>query len=477
MNGQQATAQHSIAALGVPAYNAPWFCARVASPLDFRPAMFLFYSLLFTCGVLLAAPYYLWRLRGSKQSASDWGERFGFLPETLQQAEPGAIWIHAVSVGETLAVVGLVRELQQRYPGRKIFLSSVTPAGREAGQRRLPGVAGQFFLPLDWKWSVRRALDRIRPSLLVIVETELWPNLLWAAREHGARVVLVNARISDRSFRRYQRIRGFMRRVLGNLDRICAQTDLDRERFRSLGAAPDSVVVTGNLKFDFSPPRRGDFTVVLRKALEVAGRQPVVVAASTMPGEESRLLPAWAQIRHRFPQALLILAPRHPARFAEVAALLGGQGQEFVSRTSLRADEQGMAPQLTSAGILLLDTIGELSGIFELANVVFIGGSLVPTGGHNLLEPAFWAKPTIFGPHMENFRDMARLFLESRAGLQVANSETLGTAILELLEDPSRAKKLGEAARVVLDRERGATERVLEQLKDWLKTPVTTLTP
>ena len=177
------------------------------------------------------------------------------------------------------------------------------------------------------------------------------------------------------------------------------------------------------------------------------------------------------------PQALLILAPRHPARFSEVAALLGGQGQEFVSRTSLRADEQGMAPQLTSAGILLLDTIGELSGIFELANVVFIGGSLVPTGGHNLLEPAFWAKPTIFGPHMENFRDMARLFLESRAGLQVANSETLGTAILELLEDPSRAKKLGEAARVVLDRERGATERVLEQLKDWLKTPVTTLTP
>lgn len=477
MTDRQEAAQRSIAAFGIPAYNAPWFRPCMASPLDFRPGMFLVYSLLFTCGVLLTAPYYLWRLRGSKQSASDWGERFGFLPETLQQAQPGAIWIHAVSVGETLAVVGLVRELQQRYPGRKIFLSCVTPAGREAGQRRLPGVAGQFFLPLDWKWSVSRALERIRPSLLVIVETELWPNLLRAAREHGARVVLVNARISDRSFRRYRRVRGFMRRVLGNLDRICAQTDLDSERFRSLGAAPDSVVVTGNLKFDFSAPRLGEFPLTLRKALGIAGRQPVVVVASTMPGEEALLLPAWAEIRRRFPRSLLILAPRHPARFAEVAALLGSQGREFVSRTSLRADEQGMASQLTSAGILLLDTIGELSGIFELANVVFMGGSLVPAGGHNLLEPAFWAKPIVFGPHMENFRDIARLFLESGAALQVEDSGKLGRSILDLLDDPSRAKRLGEAARAVLDRERGATERVLEQLKEWLKTPVTTLTP
>lgn len=438
--------------------------------------MFLLYSLLFTCGLLLAAPYYLWRLRGNILSAAGWGERFGSLPEAFQQTEPGAVWIHAVSVGETLAVVGLIRELQQRYPGRKIFVSHVTPAGRQAGQRRLPGVAGQFFLPLDWKWSVSRALDRIRPGLLVIAETELWPNLLRAARERGARVVLVNGRVSDRSFRRYRLVRGFMRRVLGGVDRVCAQTDLDGERFRSLGAAPERVVVAGNLKFDFDPPHLGDFPVLLRKGLEAAGCQPIVVAASTMPSEEALLLPAWAEIQGRYPQALLILAPRHPARFAEVATLLRGRGVEFVARTNLQADPHEIASQLATAGILLLDTIGELAAIFELADVVFMGGSLVPTGGHNLLEPAFWAKPIIFGPHMDNFRDMARLFLESGAGIQVADAERLRAAALELLDDPSRAKKLGAAARAVLDRERGATERVIEQFKEWLDSPAPILT-
>ncbi len=438
--------------------------------------MFLLYSLLFTCGLLLAAPYYLWRLRGNILSAGGWGERFGFLPEAFQQTEPGAVWIHAVSVGETLAVVGLIRQLQQRYPGRKIFVSHVTPAGRDAGQRRLPGVAGQFFLPLDWKWSVSRALDRIRPGLLGIAETELWPNLLRAARERDARVVLVNGRISDRSFRRYQLVRGFMRRVLGGVDRICAQTHLDGERFRSLGAGPERVVVAGNLKFDFDPPHLGGFPVLLREGLEAAGRQPVVVAASTMPGEEALLLPAWTEIQGRYPQALLLLAPRHPARFAEVTTLLRQCGVEFVARTNLQADSREIASQLATAGILLLDTIGELAAIFELADVVFMGGSLVPTGGHNLLEPAFWAKPIIFGPHMDNFRDMARLFLESGAGVQVADAGKLGAAALGLFDDPSRAKELGAAARAVLDRERGATERVLEQLKEWLDSPAPILT-
>jgi 3-deoxy-D-manno-octulosonic-acid transferase len=195
-----------------------------------------------------------------------------------------------------------------------------------------------------------------------------------------------------------------------------------------------------------------------------------------MPGEEALLLPAWAEIRRRFPRSLLILAPRHPARFAEVAALLSGQGREFVSRTTLQMGEHGIASQLASAEILLLDTIGELSGIFELAIVVFLGGSLVPTGGHNLLEPAFWAKPIVFGPHMENFRDIARLFLESGAALQVPDSGELAAVIFELLNDASRAKRLGEAARAVLDRQRGATDRVLEQLKEWLNAPVPTLT-
>jgi 3-deoxy-D-manno-octulosonic-acid transferase len=436
--------------------------------------MFLVYSLLFSLGVVLAAPYYLWRLRGKIISGAGWRERFGFLPAAFRQNEVGAIWVHAVSVGETLAAIGLVRELQQRYPARKIFLSHVTPAGREAGEARLPDLAGRFYLPLDWGWAVRRALRLLRPALLVVVETELWPNLLRAAHESGARVVLVNARLSDRSLGRYRLVRPFVRRVLENVDRICAQTATDAGRFRSLGARVECVVVTGNMKFDAAPPRAEDLPRLLGKALELAQRSPVIVAASTMPGEEALLLPAWAEIRRRHPQAVLILAPRHPARFETVAQLLGQEGRAYVRRTALAAEGQEVASQIASAEILLLDTIGELAGIFELADVVFVGGSLVPTGGHNLLEPAFWAKPIVFGPHMWNFRDIARLFQQAGAALQVRNAQELSRAVLELLGEAARRRALGQAAKQVLEHHAGATERVLEHMKEWLGTGIPT---
>ncbi len=283
------------------------------------------------------------------------------------------MWIHGVSVGETLAVAGLVKELQRRYPKRKIFLSHVTPAGREAGQTRLPTLAGRFYLPLDWRWSVRRALSRIRPALLLVVETELWPNLLQAAHECGARVVVVNARLSDRSLSRYRLVRPFMRRVLENVDLICAQSAREAERFRSLGAETERVAVTGNLKFDATPPEAGELAARLEKALQLAPRSPVIVAASTMPGEETLLLSAWAEIRRVHPQALLILAPRHPARFEAVAQLLARERRDFVRRTALERDEQKLASQIASSEILLLDTIGELAGIFKAGRCGFCG--------------------------------------------------------------------------------------------------------
>lgn len=430
--------------------------------------MFLVYSLLFSLGVVLTAPYYLWRLRGKIVSGAGWRERFGFLPLSFQQEEMGAIWVHAVSVGETLAVVGLVRALEQRYPGRKIFLSHITPAGREAGETRLPGVAGRFYLPLDWSCCIRRVLRRLRPALLVIVETELWPNLLRTAHESGARVVLVNARLSDRSLRRYQLIRPFMRRVLANVDRICAQSARDAERYGALGATSERVVVTGNMKFDAAPPRAGELSRLLGKALPLAQRSPVIVAASTMPGEEALLLPAWREIQRVHPRALLILAPRHPVRFDAVAELLAQEMGGCVRRTTLAVEEQEVASQIASAEILLLDTIGELAGIFELADVVFVGGSLVPTGGHNLLEPAFWAKPIVFGPHMWNFRDIAQLFLQAGVALQVHDVQELSRITLELLGNTAQQRELGQAAKQVLGNHAGATERVLQQLKEWL---------
>lgn len=432
--------------------------------------MFLVYSLMFSLGVILAAPYYLWRLRGKIISGAGWGERLGFLPASFQQNERSAIWVHAVSVGETLAVAGLVRALRERYPERKIFLSHVTPAGREAGESRIQGVAGRFYLPLDWTFAVKRAMDCIRPSLLLIVETELWPNLTRAARASGVRVVVVNARLSDRSYPRYRLAGSFMRRVLENVDRVCAQSPRDAERFLSLGARPERVFVTGNLKFDALPPQTGDLAKLLIGALRIAQRGPIVVAASTMPGEESLLLPAWSEIRRRVPRALMILAPRHPARFEAVSQLLAGKGLGYARRTELEMVQERMASQLAGPEVLLLDSIGELAGIFNVADVVFMGGSLVPTGGHNLLEPAFWGKPILFGPYMENFRDMVELFLGAGGAVQIRDCSELARSAIELIENPERRRQLGEAARSLLKQESGATERVLDHVKDWLVT-------
>lgn len=422
--------------------------------------MFLLYGLVYTLGVILAAPYYLWRRRGS--SAVRWRERFGALPFAPQR-EPGAIWVHAVSVGETLAVVGLVKALAEHYPRRKIFLSHVTPAGREAGEKRLPGVAGRFYLPLDWAWCVRRAVEQVRPALLVIAETELWPNLLREARRSGARVVLVNARLSDRSFGGYRLVRPLLRRLLEPIDWICAQTEKDAQRFRELGAKGERVVVTGNLKFDAEPPHLMA-TAKLKAALARGERAPLVAAASTMPGEEALMLLAWDEIRRRHPRALLLLAPRHPARFTQVAELLADQGRSFVRRTTLETNREPAACQLPE--ILLLDTIGELAGTLELADLVFVGGSLVETGGHNLLEPAFWSKPILFGPHMENCRDLAQLFLEAGAAVRVRDAKDLARQALELLDDSERRRRLGERAKQVLQQASGATPRVVARIRE-----------
>ncbi len=433
--------------------------------------MYLIYSFLVTLGVLFTAPYYLWKRRDAL-AGRRWRERFGLLPESFQQAERGAVWIHAVSVGETLAVVRLARELQRVFPGRKIFLSSVTPAGRSAGESRLPSIAGRFYLPMDWRGAVRATLKRIQPSLLVIVETELWPNLLRASHDFGARIILVNARLSTRSYRRYFLVRRFMRSVLQRVDVICAQTETDVDRFRHLGAAPERVVLSGNLKFDSEPPRLGDFPRLLEKATAAAGRGPIMIAASTMPGEEPIVLKAWSKLRARYPKAMLILAPRHPARFDEVAQILTDSGCSYARRTHLASQEPEILGQVAAPEILLLDTIGELSGILELADVVFVGGSLVPTGGHNILEGAYWAKPVVFGPHMDNFRDIAQLFLQAEACVQVQDVQDLTESVLKLLGDCAARRRLGERAKQVLERETGATARVLEQIQRLLAAPL-----
>jgi 3-deoxy-D-manno-octulosonic-acid transferase len=426
--------------------------------------MYLVYSMLFTLGVLLTAPFYLWR-KGRNLGRTYWRERFGQIP--FQEAEPGAIWVHAVSVGETIAVAGLVKKIQEAFPQRRVFLSHVTPAGREAGEARLPALAGRFYLPFDWGWTVRKALARIQPALLIMVETELWPNLLCAARQAGAHTLLVNGRISRTSLRNYGLIRPFMRRVLADVETICAQSEGDAQRFRQLGAVPERIRMVGNLKFDSQPPQPGEFSRALKAVLHSTQRGPVLVAASTMPGEESFVLEGWDLIAARYPQALLILAPRHPTRFDQVSQDLARAGRGFIRRTTLKIEGQEISPPLSSSGILLLDTIGELAGVFELADLVFIGGSLVPAGGHNPLEPAYWSKVIPFGPHMENFEAIAKLLLQAGAAIQISKPEELAHTAW-LLENSETRSRLGEGARRVLERHSGATARTLDTVREIL---------
>jgi 3-deoxy-D-manno-octulosonic-acid transferase len=261
-----------------------------------------------------------------------------------------------------------------------------------------------------------------------------------------------------------------MRHVLEHVDVICAQTEADAERFRHLGAAPERIVLSGNLKFDSEPPRLAAFPRLLEKAAGVTGRGPILIAASTMPGEEPLVLQAWSRVRAQYPQALLILAPRHPARFDEVAQILTDSGYSYARRTHLASQEPEISSQVTAPEVLLLDSIGELAGILELADAVFMGGSLVPTGGHNILEAAYWAKPVVFGPHMENFQDIARLFLEAKACVQVQDAEEFAESVLKLFGDPAAARRLGERGKQVLEMQTGATARVLEQIQRLLET-------
>ena len=425
--------------------------------------MSFLYSLLLTLAALVAAPFYLIRYGLRELPRGYWRERLGRLPEGLgEPAQAGAIWIHAVSVGETLAVAGLARELRRRNPSRPLYLSHVTPTGRAAGESRITDAAGRFYLPLDWKWAVRRVFERLRPSLLIVAETELWPNLIQVAREGGTRVVLVNARLSERSFRGYRRFRFFFAGVLKSLDRVFAQPERDAERFRALGVPAGKVMVAGNLKFDGRPPEPGELSRRLREALQDANRGPVLVAGSTMAGEERLLLGGWNWIRARFPQALLVLAPRHPQRLGETARLLEDAKRPFVRRSALTPSD--FDRRIASAEVLLLDSMGELAGVYELADVAFVGGSLGPSGGHNLLAPAYWAKPVLFGPHMENFIDMAEQFVSEEAGYQVRDAEGLGRRAVELFGDPERRQAAGRRARRLLERESGATVRIAESI-------------
>jgi 3-deoxy-D-manno-octulosonic-acid transferase len=417
----------------------------------------LLYTLLLTVGFVLAMPWFLWKGRGSGKYLRTFRERMGRLPASLNVDGDRSIWIHAVSVGEVLAARPLLPALRERFPGHRLFVSTTTMTGHAVARKSLRGVDGLFYAPFDFPHPVRHALEVLNPSLLVLVETELWPNLIHEAHRRGTRVALVNGRISPRSFPRYRRLRALLAGTLAEIDLYLMQGEAHAERIRALGAAAERVRVTGNLKFDAVPPGRLPERLV--RLLQAGGAsRPLWVAGSTVGGEEELVLRAFHRVRTDVPDARLLVAPRHPERFDAVPALVEAAGFRCLRRSALD-------PAAWMDGeVLLLDTLGELSEVYALASVVFVGGSLVPAGGHNILEPAVAGKPVVVGPHMENFQEIAEQFRAEQAVVQVASADELGGCVSSLLLDDERRSLLGSRARDLVGRNRGAVDRSADAL-------------
>lgn len=371
------------------------------------------------------------------------------------------MWLHAVSVGEALSAAELIRRLRAACPWAPVFVSCGTVAGRALAAEKLAGLAaGVFYAPLDYRFAVRSVLRRLRPAAVVVMETEIWPNLYREARRAGAALIVVNGRISDRTVERYRRFRWFFARVLAQADLILAQSELDRERYLAIGAKEERAVCGGNLKFDFRPADKeppAEIAAFLRRCAPAA----VWIAASTMPpaydgdiDEDDAVIAAFRTLAGQRPGTLLILAPRRPERFQEAAEKLRRSGLAFARRSQLTA-------ATPAAPVLLLDSIGELSSLFRLADAVFMGGSLAARGGHNILEPAFFGRGIVVGPHMENFRAIAREFLDAGAMIQIRSADELAPAVAELLGDPGRRSRLGALAREAAERNRGAADRAV----------------
>jgi 3-deoxy-D-manno-octulosonic-acid transferase len=418
--------------------------------------MYWVYSALLGLWLLVSLPYWLMQMMRHGKYRAGLRERLGRVPARL--ARPAAqttIWVHAVSVGEVLAVSGLIGAMRRRFPQHRVVVSTTTDSGQQLARKRF-GEENVFYFPLDFAFAIRPYLEALRPQLIVIAETEFWPNFLRQAHRCGARIAVVNARISDRSWPGYRRMRWLLTRVLQHVDLFLAQTESDRQRLADIGATGERVEVAGNLKFDVAPPAPPSIVSSLRNELENAGAGPVIVCGSTVDDEEPLLLRAFENVLASHPRAVMILAPRHPERFAAVAQLLEQLSVRFWRRSLWSGDP-------ISGGVLLLDSIGELASLYALADIAFVGGSLVPRGGHNIIEPAQHGVPIIVGNHTENFRDIVELF-ETRKAVRVVTPAELPLVFMELISNPAERKALGQRAAGTLREQMGATDRTVAAL-------------
>jgi 3-deoxy-D-manno-octulosonic-acid transferase len=427
--------------------------------------VYLLYDLFLVMALLISSPYWLMRLLRQGKYRSGLGQRLGTVPpqvRALAATGKPLIWVHAVSVGEILAIAGLVQQMRARFASYTIAISSTTATGYALAGARF-GAESVFYFPLDLRWAVGRYVRLLRPRLVVLAETEFWPNFLRAARRSGARLLVVNARISDRSYPRYRCFSFLLRRVLRDVDSFLAQSEEDAQRLRAIGADAQRVRVAGNLKFETARPAASQCREQLQARIEEISAAPLVVFGSTVEGEEALLIETFRRVSESHPRAIIILAPRHKERFATVAGLLQAAGIPFARRSDPRWPHHLQAGQM-----LLLDSIGELAAIYSLASVAFVGGSLAPRGGHNILEPASFAVPTLVGPHTESFRDIVRRFEAAGGVLVVRDEHELLATMLRLLADPVERKRVGERGYGVLHENQGATERTLAEIEKLL---------
>ncbi len=426
--------------------------------------VYLLYDILLLVAALFLTPYYLWRGFRYGKSRRGIRERLGRYGRGRLVGLNGrpVVWVHAVSVGETRAVVPLLNRLKERYPDHALVLTNVTETGREVASR-LDCVDLCLFFPFDLSWVVRRVLKKLRPKLVILVETEIWPNLVRQTSRAGIPLVLVNGRISDRSFPRYRKVRALLRPLLHRIDLFAMQTELDAERIRELGAPGEHVRVTGNLKFDMAVPElSAEDKSAFRSLLGLDSGRRVLVAGSTHQGEEEIILQAFRKVQETVPDVQLILVPRHPERAADVAELVKASGFEVVLRS------QCPRRKADADAVVVGDTLGEMLRFYSLADVVFVGGSLVPVGGHNILEASLLAKPVLFGPCMNNFKEIAQLILFAAGGRKVADAGELAAAVTELLQDDALRLRMGRSGHALIERHAGATERTLNSLAVWL---------
>jgi 3-deoxy-D-manno-octulosonic-acid transferase len=472
-------------------------CAQSLKP----QSMYFLYSFALSLLFFALLPYFAYQALRHGKYAGSFKERMGWAPVQPGSTDDGreTIWLHAVSVGEFLAARALLDKLKIDLPAYRLVVSTTTLTGQTLARLPSNNFDGTFYFPFDWRFSVRRALDRVKPSIVVILETELWPNFLRECRRRDVIVILANGRISERSFRRYRRVRSFIRRTIGDLSLMIMQTEADAERARQLGAS--RVRVCGNLKYDVAfegfgspddsnlrseisnlePAEQANLAGDIDQLFGLSRSSQLIVAGSTAPGEEEILLGSLREVRtHRELEGTrLLVAPRHPERFDEVARLIDRSGFSCTRRSDSSqgsasifgtdsTETRSVADQAPrGTDVILLDTMGELAAVYRFAAVVFVGGSLVPRGGHNVIEPAAFARPIIVGPHTENFRQIVSDFARAHALVQVDPSALTGEFI-RLLSDPTEACAMGERARNILIANRGATECVIQEIKEEL---------